>query len=566
VASNFGQQFETQAAPTLAKQLKLTPGQFMPSVRTQQASAYIGDRQACSAGRAGGPPPGGDHRYREASGMNLATNLKLAAQVRPDHTAVKLDDTDVSYSAFADAAARVGTWLKSQGVEPGDRVGMVMPNVPQTAIVYYGILWAGGAVVPMNPLYKSGEVAHVLSDAGAKVIFAWEPMSAEASKAAADTGATWVEVHQSGFEALLAGYEPMELTDRDPGDTAVVLYTSGTTGRPKGAELTHSNMSRNAQVCVSMLGLTREDVIFGGLPLFHAFGQSVGLNAAVASGATITLLARFSPVKALEVLQRDQVTVMEGVPTMYTALLQHPERASYDTSALRLCVSGGAALPVEVLRGFEQAFDAILLEGYGLSETSPVASFNHPDRERKAGSIGQPVEGVEFRLIDADWNDVPHGQVGEIAIHGHNVMKGYLGKPEETAKAVQGGWFRTGDLARRDDDGYYFIVDRAKDLIIRGGYNVYPREVEEALHEHPAVAMAAVVGVPHESLGEEVAAAVVLRPGAAATEDELRHFVKQRIAAYKYPRVVWITDELPIGATGKILKREIRIPGHSADG
>jgi len=497
--------------------------------------------------------------------MNLATNLKLAAQVRPDHTAVRLDDTDVSCGAFADAAARVGTWLKSQGVDPGDRVGMVMPNVPQTAIVYYGILWAGGAVIPMNPLYKSGEVAHVLSDAGAKVIFAWEPMAAEASKAAADTGASCIEVNAVGFDSVVAAFEPLELTNRDPDDTAVVLYTSGTTGRPKGAELTHSNMSRNAQVCVNMLRLTPEDVMFGGLPLFHAFGQSAGLNAAIAAGATITLLTRFSPVKALEVLQRDRVTVMEGVPTMYTALLQHPDRAAYDTSSLRLCVSGGAALPVEVLRGFENAFGTIVLEGYGLSETSPVASFNHPDRERKAGSIGQPVEGVEFRLVDADWNDVAHGEVGEIAIRGHNVMKGYLGKPEETARVLHDGWFHTGDLARRDDDGYYFIVDRAKDLIIRGGYNVYPREVEEALHEHPAVAMAAVVGVPHDSLGEEVAAAVVLKPDATASEDELRDFVKQRIAAYKYPRVVWITDELPIGATGKILKREIRIPGHSTD-
>jgi long-chain acyl-CoA synthetase len=251
---------------------------------------------------------------------------------------------------------------------------------------------------------------------------------------------------------------------------------------------------------------------------------------------------------------------MLGVPTMYVALLQHPDKGDYDLSSLRVCCSGGASLPVEVLKGFEQAFGAFILEGYGLSETSPVASFNHADRERKPGSIGQPVEGVQFRLIDDEWNDVSEGEIGEIAIKGHNVMKGYLGNPEATDWAIKDGWFRTGDLARRDEENYYFIVDRAKDMIIRGGYNVYPREVEEVLYEHPAVATAAVVGIPHAELGEEVAAAITLKPGATATEDELRAFAKERVAAYKYPRVVWVTSELPMGPTGKILKREIEIP------
>jgi long-chain acyl-CoA synthetase len=251
---------------------------------------------------------------------------------------------------------------------------------------------------------------------------------------------------------------------------------------------------------------------------------------------------------------------MEGVPTMYVALLQHPDRTSYDTSALRLCVSGGAALPVEVLRGFEAAFGCVILEGYGLSETSPVASFNHPDRERKAGSIGTPIEGVEFRLVDDQWNDVGEGEVGEIAIRGHNVMKGYWQRPEATQEALRDGWFRTGDMARRDDDGYYFIVDRKKDLIIRGGYNVYPREVEEVLYEHPDVIEAAVIGLPDATLGEEVCAVVALRPGASASPDELRRFAKERVAAYKYPRHVWLVEALPKGPTGKILKREIKPP------
>jgi long-chain acyl-CoA synthetase len=259
------------------------------------------------------------------------------------------------------------------------------------------------------------------------------------------------------------------------------------------------------------------------------------------------------------------VTVFAGVPTMYSALLHVPNREDYDVSALRVSVSGGAAMPVEVLRQFEDAFGCIVLEGYGLSETSPVASFNHPNRERKPGSIGTPVQGVEMRVIDADGNELSQGEVGEIAIRGHNIMKGYWHKPEATAAAISSdGWFRTGDVGRMDADGYYFIVDRKKDLIIRGGYNVYPREVEEVLYEHPAVAEAAVVGVPHPELGEEVGAAVVLKPGGSVTPDELRAFVKSQVAAYKYPRRVWFVDALPKGPTGKILKREITVPEEEA--
>ena len=360
-------------------------------------------------------------------------------------------------------------------------------------------------------------------------------------------------------------HEPVALVERDDQDTAVVLYTSGTTGTPKGAELTHTNMARNAEISVGLVDVGPDDVVFGGLPLFHSFGQTVGMNAAISVGANLTLIPRFEPTKALEVLQRDKVTILLAVPTMYVALLQHPNRGDYDLSSLRVCASGGASLPVEVLHGFEAAFNAIILEGYGLSETSPVASFNHADRERKPGSIGTPVAGVEMRLIDADWNDTPEGEIGEIAIKGHNVMKGYLGKPEATAEVMNDGWFRTGDLAKRDDEGYYYIVDRSKDMIIRGGYNVYPREIEEVLYEHPAVATAAVVGVPHRELGEEIAAAVTLKPGASATEDELRAFVKERVAAYKYPRIVWVTSDLPLTATGKIMKREIHIPERLTD-
>jgi long-chain acyl-CoA synthetase len=301
-------------------------------------------------------------------------------------------------------------------------------------------------------------------------------------------------------------------------------------------------------------------VILGALPLFHSFGQTCCMNNAIRAGACLTMIPRFDPAKALEIIQRDKVTLFEGVPTMYHAMLNHPERERYDVTSLRTCVSGGSAMPVEVMRGFERAFGAVVLEGYGLSETSPVASFNHLDREHKPGSIGTPIKGVEMKVVDDEDNDLPPGEVGEIVIRGHNVMKGYWNRPDATAEVMRGGWLHTGDMARVDEDGYFFIVDRKKDMIIRGGYNVYPREIEEVLYEHPAILEAAVLGVPDPAMGEEVAAAVVLRPGADADAEEIRSFVKERVAAYKYPRRIWFTDTLPKGPTGKILKRAIAAP------
>ena len=493
--------------------------------------------------------------------MNLADNLAATAAAHPDNVAIKLDDFELTYAALNGASALAAGWLQEHGVGPGDRVGIMLPNIPQFPILYFGALRLGAVVVPMNPLFKEREVEYYLSDSGAKVLFAWDGVADQAQPGAVAAGAAF-EIVDAGFAAKLGTYSPAPaVVDRAADDTAVILYTSGTTGSPKGAELTHSNLLSNVEVCVNLFNGDSEDVIFGGLPLFHSFGQMCGLNAAVKIGAMLTLIPRFDPTKALEVLQRDKATVMQGVPTMYVALLQHPEHGNYDVAQLRLAVSGGASLPVEVLRGFEREFGVILLEGYGLSETSPVASFNHADRERKAGSIGTPIAGVEMRLIDTDWNDVPEGEIGEIAIKGPNVMKGYWNRPDATADVISDEWFRTGDLAKRDDEGYYFIVDRAKDLIIRGGFNVYPREVEEVLYEHPAVAEAAVVGIPDAQYGEEIGAAVTLKPGAEVTSQEIQDFVKERIAAYKYPRVVWfLADGLPKGPTGKILKREIAPP------
>jgi long-chain acyl-CoA synthetase len=493
---------------------------------------------------------------------NLAKNLTDTARVHGGRVAVRVDNAAMTYRALDEASARVAGVLRERGLSPGDRVGIMMPNVAEVPVVYYGILRAGGVVVPMNPLLKEREVAYYLGDSGAGLLFAWHTFTGEARAGAGHAGADLVVVDEADFPDLLASAALVEeVTHRDSEDTAVILYTSGTTGQPKGAQLTHDNLISNTEVARTDIVRARpEDVIFGGLPLFHVFGQTVALNVAVASGACLTLLPRFDPAHALRIIARHRVTVFEGVPTMYVALLHQPDRAGYDTSTVRMCISGGAALPVEVLRGFEDAFGCTVLEGYGLSETSPVASFNHPDRERKPGSIGTPIRGVQIRVVDNSGQEVPQGEVGEILIRGPNVMKGYWHRPEATAEAIQDGWFHTGDLARADDDGYFFIVDRKKDLIIRGGYNIYPREIEEVLYEHPAVAEAAVIGLPHSALGEEVGAAVALKPGAAVTAEELRDYVKGQVAAYKYPRHVWIVDELPKGPTGKIQKRDVVPP------
>jgi long-chain acyl-CoA synthetase len=494
--------------------------------------------------------------------LSLNALLDRAAASRPDRIAVRMDDLTLSYAQLHEAARRMATLLAASGIEPGDRVGIMLPNVPAFPIAFYGALAAGAVVVPMNPLLKSREVAYYLGDSGAKVVLAWQDAAGEAAKGAADAGAEVIVAQTPDMGAALAGHEPAEqASDRSDDDDAVILYTSGTTGKPKGAELTHANLVMNAELAAKVvLQNTTEDVIMGCLPLFHVFGLTCGLNAGVAAGGTLTLLPRFDPARALEIIARDQVTIFEGVPTMYAAMLHLPDADPAAAATLRVCASGGASLPVEILRGFEEKFGCMILEGYGLSETSPVASFNQPDKERKPGSIGTPIEGVEMRLIDDNGQTVAEGEIGEIAIRGHNVMKGYWDKPEATTEAMTEGWFKTGDMARVDDDGYFYIVDRKKELIIRGGYNVYPREIEEALHEHPAVAEVAVVGMPHASLGEEVGAAVALKPGAQASPEELRDFAKARVAAYKYPRKVWLVDALPKGPTGKILRREVKVP------
>jgi long-chain acyl-CoA synthetase len=449
--------------------------------------------------------------------------------------------------------------------------------VPYFPMVYFGVLKAGAVVVPLNVLLRRREIAYHLEDSGAVALFCFEgtpelPMGEAGWGAFEEVAgcehffllpatplATEVPYGESLWAAV--GGQPGEFdTEQTEGtDTAVILYTSGTTGRPKGAELTHQNMLMNAMVSDRMFGGADHDVFLAALPLFHAFGQSVIMNTGFLRHGTLVLVPRFEAGAVLDLMRKEKVTLFAGVPTMYWGLLTH--RGEHDleqaTATLTTASSGGSALPLEVLRQFADRTGVDIMEGYGLSETSPVASFNRPDRPAKAGSIGLPIWGVEMRLVDEDWKDAGNGP-GEIAIRGHCVMKGYHHRPDATAEVMRDGWFRTGDIARRDEDGYYYIIDRSKDMIIRGGFNVYPREIEEVLMTHPAVSLAAVVGIPDDSHGEEVKAYVIRTHGATVTEAELVAWAKENLAAYKYPRVVEFRDELPMTATGKILKRELR--------
>jgi long-chain acyl-CoA synthetase len=516
--------------------------------------------------------------------LNLAIIIEDHARKHPDRQAIIFNTTRLTYGQLNAMACQIANGLKARGIQPGDKVALSSPNLPFFPIVYYGILKAGAVVVPLNVLLKGREIAYHLQDSDAKAYFCFEgtpelPMAQMGYQGFTEAGScehffimTANPAAPSPIEGthtlgmLMHGQPPTtETAVRTPEDTAVILYTSGTTGRPKGAELTHSNMFMNAIVSRDLHGIdnTRErNVILIALPLFHSFGQTCQMNAGLYHGATLALVPRFEPSAVLDLMQREQVNYFSGVPTMFWGMLTYAQQHNIDTAPiaehLRLCSSGGSAMPVEVLHAFERTFNVEILEGYGLSETSPVATFNQQGLPRKVGSIGLPIFGVDVRIVDEQDNDVPVNQAGEIVIRGHNVMKGYYEKPEATAEAMRNGWFHTGDIARMDEDGYIFIMDRVKDMVLRGGLNVYPREVEEVMLTHPAVSMAAVIGVPDERLGEEIKAFVIRKPGADVTEAELVAWCKQNMADYKYPRTIEFRDQLPMSATGKILKRELR--------
>ena len=495
--------------------------------------------------------------------LNLGTILSASAEKAPDNIALRIEDVSISYGQLHRAAAGIAAGLRERGIQPGDKVALLVPNVPEFTMAYFGILYAGATVVPINVLAAAPEVAYFLEDSGSRLLIV-HPLFEKPGRAGA--GEREVPVITAGGEgpdslAALAASEPVDGPHATGADsTAVILYTSGTTGHPKGAELTHSNLFLNCAVVVPRLVEIKPEELraLATLPLFHSFGQTVIQNATLAAGGSISLLPRFEPEAAFKIIESDGITLFAGVPTMYFALLHFPGADAHDISSLSLCMTGGAPMPVEVMNSWEEKYRVPILEGFGLSETSPIASFGVMDKPRKAGSIGYPVWGVDLAIMDEDDKPQPDNERGEICIRGHNIMSGYLNRPEATKEAMKNGWFHSGDIGYRDGDGCYWIVDRKKDMILRGGFNVYPREVEEVLYQHEAIVEAAVVGIEHESHGEEVKAVIALAAGAEISEAEVIAFCKERLAAYKYPRSVEIIDELPKGPTGKILKRELR--------
>ena len=517
---------------------------------------------------------------------NLASLLEDSAQRYGDREAVVLGDARLTYTEVNGAANQVANLLVERGIRPGDKVALSCPNLPYFPIVYYGILKAGATVVPLNVLLKGREVAYHLDDSDAKAFLCFEGTAELPIGEAGHAGFGEVDACEHFFliTADPAAESPIEgvttlgsamqdqpptfdTVDTDDDDTAVILYTSGTTGKPKGAELRHSNMHSNALTGEALFGADADnpDTYLCVLPLFHSFGQTVIMNGGFAYGGTVVMLPRFEAGAALKAMAKEEVSFFAGVPTMYWGLLGALDESGVDAKKLaanlRVAAAGGSALPGEVHKEFDRRFGVTILEGYGLSETSPVASFSPYGEDVRVGSIGRPIPGVEMKLINPeDWSDVEDGPdaIGEIAIKGPNVMKGYYARPDATAESIRDGWFRSGDLGRKDGDGFYYIVDRSKDMIIRGGFNVYPREIEEVLMSHPAVSLAAVIGVPHESHGEEIKAVVIKeKDHDDVSEDDLVAWSKEEMAGYKYPRIVQFVDELPMTATGKILKREL---------
>jgi len=514
--------------------------------------------------------------------LNLSVVLEDSARRFAERAAVVLGPQRLTYAQVDAAANQVANLLVSRGINPGDKVALSCPNVPYFPVIYFGILKTGAVVVPLNVLLKGREIAYHLNDSEAKAYFCFQgtadlPMAAEGYAGfgqvpeceqfflitADPAGPSPIEGTET-MAAAVHGQSPVFETVLVPEtDPAVILYTSGTTGQAKGAELSHSNLLLNAMTCNRLFrSPAGTDTHLLVLPLFHSFGSTVNMNAGFASAATLVLLPRFDAAAAVLLLEQEDVTFFAGVPTMYWGLLNAlSDEVDVERIArnMRIAVAGGSSLPVEIIRAVKERFGVQILEGYGLSETSPVATFSDPDSEPRPGSIGIPIWGIEVKLIDPSGNTIESAdEIGEIAIRGHNIMRGYYNRPEATAEVLNNGWFRSGDLGRRDKDGFYYIVDRAKDMIIRGGFNVYPREIEEVLMTHEAVSLAAVIGVPHDSHGEEIKAYVIRNAGATITEDELVAWCRAEMASYKYPRIVTFVESLPMTATGKLLKRELK--------
>jgi len=490
--------------------------------------------------------------------LSIASILAESAVRHADRPAVVMGPQRITYAELWASALRAAASLREQGIGPGDKVAVLIPNVPDFPTTYYGVLALGGVVVPVHALLKAEEIEYVLRDSGAKLLVCHDALQGEGAKGAELAGVPLVSPAALVGEATIGTY-----VQRDASDDAVILYTSGTTGKPKGAVLSHFNVVMNVTISAfDVIGLRPDDVILGCLPLFHSFGQTCAMSSGFRAGSTLVLMPRFDGPAALDAIEAYGVTVFEGVPTMYIALLE-AARTDARRPRLRIAVSGGASLPMAVMDRWRETFGSEIYEGYGLSETSPVATFNQEVVGRKPGTVGTPIWGVDVEIAKADVEGsielvTTPGEIGEVVIRGHNVFTGYLNNADATKAAIVDGWFRSGDLGTKDADGFVSIVDRKKDMVLRGGYNVYPREVEEVLLRHEGVGQVAVIALPHDVHGEEVCAVVVRSPDAPdVTAEDIVAWSKERLAAHKYPRVVHFVDAFPLGPSGKVLKREL---------
>lgn len=493
------------------------------------------------------------------STLSLASVLAESARRHPDSIALVEGEVRLDYRTVWEQARAAAASLAARGVTPGTPVALLAPNGIDFVRAYYGILAVGGVVVPIPTLLQPREIQHLLQDSGAALLLHASALETTAVEAVDGLSASRLSI------ADIGGDQPPVATfaTRRPDDTAVIFYTSGTTGRPKGALLTHLNLVLNATVNVFDANpFDRSDVVLGCLPMFHTFGQTVALNSTFRVGATLVLQPRFDAATAVELMIAEEVTMFLGVPTMYVQLVAAAAERSQSPRSLRTCISGGAPLPVTVLEAFEQAFGCPVYEGYGLSETSPTASVNQPWFGTRAGTVGHPIWGVDVEIADESVQDeiilLPTGERGEIVIRGHNIFAGYLNNPEASAAVLVDGWFRSGDIGIKDADGFVAIVDRTKDLILRGGYNVYPREVEDVLVHHPDIDQVAVIGLPDDEKGEEVCAVVVPAAGRVVVEADVVSWARERLGAHKYPRRIEVVEQLPLGPSHKVLKRELR--------
>jgi len=498
---------------------------------------------------------------------NLASLLQECVISNPDKVLYISGDEEIITRDIWDSACRLSAALRALGIQRGSRVLLMLPNIPEYVVAYFAILHAGAVVVPVNVMLREREIHFLMEDCEARAIITGQDTVHDVLAATKHLATLRHIIVQGddisadtlGFAELIEQHEPDEsLTDVSPEDTAVIFYTAGITGSPKGAELTHRSLLGNARAGVQLLQVRSKDRILGVLPFFHAFGKTAVLNTPLAAGASVILMTEFNPAAILKAVQDHRITIFPATPYIYRKLLSCPDRTEYDFSSVRYCISGASALKPDLLEKFEKEFSTTIVEGYGLCETTALATLNQLHRDRRPGSIGTPIEGVDIKLIDNDGEEAPPGEVGEIIIRSDYIMKGYLNRPEATKEVLRDGWFYTGDLARADEDGYLYIIDRKKDMIVKAGFSIYPVEIERLLLSHPSIAEVAVIGVPDQVHGEEIKACIVLREGAELTLAELADYCRERMARYKCPRYVQFYKQLPKNPSGRILKKKLR--------